>query len=121
MQKPSLIFGVAMFIVTAIVTYLNSTKFNAVSFNLIINVFVTSIILSATSTVAYFFGVKKSTVNPPVSKTLMAVLFAYFVGNSFAMLFGLREISWFLFALVVVILSYLAPVRFFKPKEATVE
>jgi len=51
----------------------------------------------------------------------MAVLFAYFVGNSFAMLFGLREISWFLFALVVVILSYLAPVRFFKPKEATVE
>ena len=121
MQKSSIIFGVAMFIVTAVMTYLNLSKHNVMGFDLVLSVLITSGLLSVSSTVAYFFGVKKSMINPPISKILMSVLFAFFVGNSFAMVFGLREISWYLFALVVIVLSYLAPVRFFKPKEATVE
>jgi len=115
MQKPSIIFGVVMFIVTTVVTYFNLSKLNVVGVDLIINVFITSIVLTVSSTIAYFLGVKKSNVNPPVSKTFMAVFFAFFVGNSIAMVFGLREISWYLFALVVIVLSYLFPVSFFKP------
>jgi hypothetical protein len=57
MQKSSIIFGVAMFIVTAVVTYLNLSKHNVMGFDLVLSVLITSGLLSVSSTVAYFFGV----------------------------------------------------------------
>jgi len=118
MQKSSLIFGTLMFLISGILTYLNLTKSLPVSLPLIINVLISAIILAVPSAIAFHFGVKKIGVEPTNPKILMAALFAFFVGNSAAIVFSLREISWFLFAAVVISLSYLAPLRLLKTKNS---
>ncbi|MDN3652882.1 hypothetical protein QWY77_08910 [Thalassotalea ponticola] len=115
MQKSSIIFGISMFLITGILTYLNLTKSLPISLALIINVLISAVVLAIPSAIAFHFGVKRIGVRPTIPKILMAALFAFFVGNSAAIVFSLREISWFLFAAVVIALSYLAPLGLLKP------
>ncbi|PKG82866.1 hypothetical protein CXF85_12080 [Colwellia sp. 75C3] len=121
MQKSSIIFGLIMFVTAFILTYFKISKVNGTDIDLILNLLITSTILAVPSAIAFFYGVKKSTIIPTIKQIVMAVAFAFLLGNTTAMFFGLREISWFLFALVVIILSYLAPIQFLKPKEAVGE
>jgi hypothetical protein len=116
MQKSSTIFGALMFLITGMLTYLNLAKSLPVNLGLIINVLISAVVLAIPSAIAFHFGIKKIGVKPTNPKILMAALFAFFVGNSAAIVFSLREISWFLFAAVVIVLSYLAPLRLLKSK-----
>jgi len=116
MQKSSVIFCVAMFVSSFFLIYFKLPKPNGVDLYLVINVILSSFILSIPSAVAFYFGVKKVQITPNFKQIIMAALFAYLLGNTTAMLLGLRDISWYLFALVVIVLSYIAPIRLLKPK-----
>ncbi|TWX63347.1 hypothetical protein [Colwellia sp. C1TZA3] len=121
MQKSSITFCLAMFFLAATLTYIQLLKISSVNFSLILNVIISALIFAVPSSIAFYFGIKKVGVVPTISKIIMAVLFAYFIGNSTMLVFNLREVSWFLFPLTVAVLSYLAPLRLLKSSEAVEE
>ena len=118
MKKSSIIFGILMFLVSGILSYLNLDKNVAVNISLIANNLIAAIILATSSAIAFRLGVKKVGILPTHPKIVTAVLFAFFLGNTFSNLFSLGEVSWFLFAAVVIALSYFAPLILLKPKES---
>lgn len=116
MRNSSMIFGITLFVLSAIFTYVFVTKSIAPSINVVVSVVLTAAALAVPSAIAYFYGVKKAQQIPTNKSIFLSAAFALCVGNSTAVIFGLREISWFLFAAVVIAISYLAPVRVFKSR-----
>lgn len=106
MQQAAFKFGGIMFTLALVMTVIKTQQLAMDTSEMILNALFGAVFISAFSTSAYLFGLKKVAVAPEVKQILLSVAFAYFVGYSVAGFLGLFATNWFAFAGIVVVLSY---------------
>lgn len=69
------------------------------------------VVLGLGGAILYSLGIKKASYLPTLKGVAMHGLFSYFMAYSASVVFGLANISWFLFAALVAVLSFASAIR----------